>query len=144
MKKKLFLVLAVVLVIGTGAFACQHPWQNAELRVRNPLFGDDKAMASMDRCTCIPVDNELCVWLRVQYFNGTNFVFDPDEPMYYYSVGYDVPGVSITIEQPEIHYAEAKFVGTCGDDDEVIEWFERNIDIEGYGRTTTPRVNNNQ
>ena len=75
----------------------------------------DEAYASLTKCSCSPVDNDLMVWIRIQYKEGNNYYWTPSESAYYYSHEEDVGSVSRTISEKNITYVYAKYYATCGD-----------------------------
>jgi len=141
-------MLFAVLSIGVTALACNHPWQNAKLKVERVLLGlmDDKATASMDRCTCNPIDNYLSVQIHVQYTSGNTHYWYPSQTSMVYTIGYDIDSISKDISKPNMNYAEAKYISRCRTGEEVVFIVDRHITQwndngvlrpgEGYGTST--------
>lgn len=77
-------------------------------------FDDDTAYASLTKCSCNPVDNELMVWIHVQNYENGNYYWTPGQTTYYYSKGTDTASVERTIKEYNITYVYAKYFATCG------------------------------
>lgn len=74
----------------------------------------DEAYATLTKCSCSPVDNDLMVWIQIQYEENDNYYWTPSESKYYYSHEYDTNGVSKTIKEDNITYVHAEYFAQCG------------------------------
>ena len=75
----------------------------------------DSATASITRCSCNPVDNYLMAGIRVQYYDGNNYCWDPVvENTYYFSEGTNVYSESKSVSRNNINYANGCFLARCG------------------------------
>ena len=73
------------------------------------------ATAFTNRCSCLPVNNYLAAWIRVQYNDGGQYINDPiNSNHYYYDSGYNVESVSKTLYHPNIVYAKSVHRARCG------------------------------
>ncbi len=121
MKKKLATLAAIMMmatVSTTISYACVSGYGTASINVIEAFWPweSDKAEAEMTRCSCNPVDNDLMVWLHVQYRSGNNYYWDPGETTYVYDHDTDTDSVYISITRSgnTIRYAQAKYFAKCG------------------------------
>ncbi len=112
----LAIMLVSVLAVGVSA-ACTKGYSNYDIGVNNAFWfwERDKAYASINRCGCSPVDNDLMVWIQIQYKEGNSYQWTPSESAYYYSHEQNVDSVSRTISEKNITYVHACYFATCGD-----------------------------
>ena len=106
MKKKISAIVAgivstVVLStagLSTNVFATPNkPYDSADVSISSNA---DSATASITRCSCNPVDNYLMAAIRVQYYDGSNYHWDPEgENTYYFSEGTNVYSESKSISR---------------------------------------------
>ena len=126
MKKKISAIVAgivstVVLStagLSTNVFATPNkPYDSADVSIS---ANADSATASITRCSCNPVDNYLMAAIRVQYYDGSNYHWDPEgENTYYFSKGTNVYSESKSISRKNINYANGWFVAKCGSGSEA-------------------------
>ena len=126
MKKKISaivggIVSTVVLStagLSTNVFATPNkPYDSADVSISSNA---DSATASITRCSCNPVDNYLMAAIRVQYYDGSNYHWDPEgENTYYFSEGTNVYSESKSISRKNINYAKGWFVAKCGSGSEA-------------------------
>lgn len=112
----LVVMLVSVFAVGVSA-ACTRGYSTHTIGVNDAFWfwQTDEAYASLTKCSCSPVDNDLMVWIRIQYKEGNNYYWTPSESAYYYSHEEDVGSVSRTISEKNITYVYAKYYATCGD-----------------------------
>lgn len=112
----LAVMLVSVLAVGVSA-ACTQGYGTYDIGVDEAFWfwETDEAYASLTQCSCSPVDNDLMVWIQIQYKEGSYYHWTPSESAYYYSHEEDVSGVSKTISEKNITYVHAKYYATCGD-----------------------------
>lgn len=117
MKKKtkvLSLILALVVFASIFAIAADastaKPYGTYSTKIS--LFRNS-ATAKITKCSCIPVNNHLEVWFRVQYKSGNSFLWEPNGS-YYYHLGDNITEASKTIEVSNIQVAEGLFWAKCG------------------------------
>ena len=126
MKKKISAIVAgivstVVLStagLSTNVFATPNkPYDSADVSISS---NGNSATASITRCSCNPVDNYLMAAIRVQYYDGSNYHWDPEgENTYYFSKGTNVYSESKSISRKNINYANGWFVAKCGSGSEA-------------------------
>ena len=74
----------------------------------------DQGYSYISKCSCNPVDNYLYAGVRVQYYNGNNYIWDPASSLnYYYSEGYDVSYRDASCSHININYADGYFKARC-------------------------------
>lgn len=128
--KKVICVLCMVALLATslmiGAMAsCITGYGSYTLNIEDGnAFTRDKAIATLSRCSCTPVDNILMIWLRIQYYEDGHYYWSPEETNgqqnYYYVYEEDVDEVTKTLKAEDIRVAQARFCATCGDNPENV------------------------
>ncbi len=99
--------------LSTNVFATPNkPYDSADVSIS---ANADSATASITRCSCNPVDNYLMAGIRVQYYDGNNYCWDPvGENTYYFSEGMNVYSESKSVSRNNINYANGWFLARCG------------------------------
>lgn len=125
----LIVMLVSALAVGVSA-ACTIGYDDYTIGVDDAwwVWETDEAYASLTKCDCTPVDNDLMVWIQIQYKEGNNYHWTPSESSYYYSHDEDVETVSRTITQDNITYVHARYFATCGDNPQNA--FDKEYDNE--------------
>lgn len=117
--KRFLAILAVCLLLvsamATTAFATStRPYGSYDATLTVRSGNTDIARATMDRCSCLPVNNHLKVLMRYQYKDGNNYITDPGNNMYYYKEGNNVEEITVTHYEHYIYWVEAVFYARCG------------------------------
>ncbi len=124
----LVVMLTSLAAVGVSAACTSNGYSNYTIGVDDSFWfwETDKAYATLDRCDCSPVDNDLMVWIQIQYSEDGSYGWTPSESAYYYAHEENVDSVSRTITQENITYVHAIYFATCGDDPEFS--FEKEYD----------------
>ena len=127
-----FLVGAMLACAIRVSASCTSGYDTATLSVKaNPsIFSAASATGTVTRCDCSPVNNELSVFIRIQYNSGGFYYWYPTtEGTYYFLRQYNVDQTEKKIDCPArwgtINYAEAIFPVRCGSNpvtNVVREW----------------------
>ncbi len=124
----LVVMLTSIAAVGVSAACNSNGYGDYSIGVEDAwwFWETDKAYATLDKCGCSPVNNELMVWIQIQYNENGQYGWTPTESSYYYSHGEDVDSVSKTISHDDITYVHARYFATCGNDPQFS--FEREYD----------------
>lgn len=99
--------LSVVLANGTSS----KPYTNKGASIATLKTS---ATAYITKCSCSPVDNELMVWIKVQYKDGNNYYWLPSSSTYYYAQGTDVAEARKKVSHSGIVHADGTHYARCG------------------------------
>lgn len=125
----LIVMLISVLAVGVSA-SCIKGYGTYSIGVDKGwwLWEKDEAYASLTKCNCTPVKNELMVWLQIQYREGNEYKWLPSEDRYRFDHGDNIAKAQITISEKNITYAHAIYYATCGDNPQNS--FEREYAVD--------------
>ncbi len=116
MKKVIAIVLTIIALvscifcINAGATSAV-PYSEKNVSIS---FFRTSATAYIKRCTCLPVNNHLEVWIKVQYEDGNNTGWLPSRTTYYYDLGDNVQEARKTVSHSNIIHAEGMHYARCG------------------------------
>ena len=113
------IVIASLTAIGISA-SCVNGYSTYSIGVDDAFWpwAKDEAYATLERCSCTPVDNQLMVWIQAQYKEDGVYKWTPSESDYYFSKETNVDKVERTIKEDDITYVHALYFAICGDNPE--------------------------
>ena len=74
-----------------------------------------RVTATINKCSCNPVNNHLEVFLRVQYGDGDDYYWEPEEEGHFrHNEGYNCGSIDVSItENDPINYGLGVYYKTC-------------------------------
>ena len=123
--KRLLSLLSLTLalaVLSTAALACSSPGKGSSGITIWPAPVNDYCWAQVDRCSCVPVMNNLTVKMKVQYQSGNNYVWTSEQS----DNGSNVAQVKVSRNVPYAIAIIASGTATCNNGVLVTKTFNLN------------------